>query len=248
MLVALTLAVAACGGGSSSSTGVASVQETAANYGTAVNLPVPADLRKLPLTNQHDEQVSLASFTGKTVVLIPFLTLCADVCPMTTGIVMQVEKALRADDAMSKVEIVELTVDPQRDTPARLAAYGKITHAGWQLVTEKPAALKQLAKFFGFTYTRVAEDNPPDIDWWTGKPLTYDIDHSDNYFVIDPAGEERVVQAASPDYHGHLPKKLQKFLSPLGHRHLKDPEEPDWTKDNVLEAIEFAAGEKLSAA
>ena len=158
---------------------------------------------------------------------------------------MQVEKALRADHAQSKVEVVELTVDPHRDTPARLAAYGKMTHAGWQLVTETPAELKALARWFGFTYEKIGEDDPPDIDWWTGKPLTYDVDHSDNYFVIDPAGHERVIQEAAPDYHGHLPPKLKRFLSPLGRQHYKHAPRPDWTTADVLEAIEHVVGTKL---
>ena len=89
------------------------------------------------MTNQHGEKTSLGAFRGKTVVLVPFLTLCADICPFTTGILLQVEKALKAAHATSKVEIVELSVDPHRDTVARLAAYAKLTHAGWQLVTDE---------------------------------------------------------------------------------------------------------------
>ncbi len=135
-------------------------------------------------------------------MLVPFLTLCADICPFTTGILLQVEKALEADHATSKVEIVELSVDPHRDTTARLAAYAKLTHAGWQLVRMNPADLAKFQKFFEFTYVKVPEDNPPSIDWMTGKPLTYDIQHSDDYFVIDPEGHERIVEDAAPDYTG----------------------------------------------
>ena len=61
-----------------------------------------------------------------------------------------------------------------------------------------PAETARLARFFGFSYQKVPEDNRNARDWWTGKPLTYDVDHSDNYFVIDPAGIERVVQDAAP--------------------------------------------------
>jgi protein SCO1/2 len=243
-LLGALVALAGCGGASPSAE---ATHTSAPNYGTLVDLEVPPKLERLPLTNQRGEKVSLDSWHGKTVVLVPFLTLCADVCPMTTGILMQVERELRAHHA-SNVEIVELTVDPRRDTPARLAAYGKITHAGWQLVTESPSTLKSLAQFFGFTYEKIGEDNPPDIDWWTGKPLTYDVDHSDNYFVIDPSGHERVVQEAAPDYHGRLPAKLKKFLNPLGRQHYKHAPRPAWTTANVLEAIEHVTGEKLSSA
>ena len=64
------------------------------------------------------------------------------------------------DGAASHVQIVELSVDPKRDTPARLAAYAKLTGAGWQFVTEPPSELAALAKFFGFTYEKVPQGTP----------------------------------------------------------------------------------------
>jgi cytochrome oxidase Cu insertion factor (SCO1/SenC/PrrC family) len=222
---------------SSSSASSAANSTSAASYGTVIDQQVPSSLRRLPLTNQHGQKVDLASWPGKTVVLVPFLTLCSDICPLTTGNLVQVERSLRADHAASHVQIVELTVDPGRDIPARLAAYAKLTGARFQLVTERPSELAALSKFFGFSYEKVPEDKPPSIDWWTGKPLTYDINHSDNYFVIDPSGSERVVQDAAPDFHGHLNPKLHRFLSGLGLYHLKRPPQPDWTPADVLQAL-----------
>ncbi len=206
-------------------------------YGTVIDQQVPNRLLRLPLTNQHDQRVDLASWPGKIVVLVPFLTLCSDICPLTTGNLVQVEQSLRADHAASKVQIVEISVDPKRDIPARLAAYAKLTGVRYQLVTEPPSELAELAKFFGFTYEKVPEDKPPSIDWWTGKPLTYDINHSDNYFVIDPAGAERVVQSAAPDFRGHLNPRIYHFLSGLGLYHLKRPTQPDWTPNDLLGAL-----------
>ncbi len=203
-----------------------------------VDQQVPSSLRRLPLTNQHGQKVDLASWPGKTVVLVPFLTLCSDICPLTTGNLLQVEQSLLRDHAASKVQIVEVSVDPRRDIPARLAAYAKLTGARWQLVTEPPRELAALAKFFGFSYEKVPEDNPPSIDWWTGKPLTYDINHSDNYFVIDPTGAERIVQEAVPDFHGHLNPKLYRFLNAEGHQHLNHPAaSPNWTPADLLGAL-----------
>jgi len=97
---------------------------------------------------------------------------------MTTGNLLQTQQSLAADHASSAVQIVERTVDPGRDNAARLAAYAKLTGATWQLVTEPPAELRRLAKFFGFYYQKVPEGDPDARDWLTGKPLTYDVDHS----------------------------------------------------------------------
>ncbi|MBS1886210.1 MAG: SCO family protein [Actinobacteria bacterium] len=246
LVVLLAVAVAGCGG-SSGGTG-APARESAPNYGTLIDQPVPAALDKLPMTNQHGETVTLGGFRGKTVMLVPFLTLCADICPFTTGILGQVERSLKADHAASKVEIVELSVDPHRDTVARLAAYARLTHAGWQLVRTSPADLAKLQEFFKFTYIKVPAGDPPSIDWMTGKPLTYDIDHSDNYFVIDPHGRERIVEDAAPDYTGKLNPKLQRFLSAEGRKHQKHPPQPDWTTADALAALGHVMRRELPTA
>ena len=242
--LALTLLAAGCGGGSSGG----ATTGGSAGPGTTINLQVPAAIRRLPLVNQSGHRTTLASYQGRTVLLVPVLTLCQDICPMTTGNLLQVEQSLRADHAASKVEIVELSIDPARDTPRRLAAYAKLTNASWDLVTESPASLRALAKFFGFTYVKVPEERPPGIDWLTGKPLTYDVDHSDNYFVIDPTGHERVVQDAAPDFRGTLNPKLVRFLNPLGRDHLRHAPQPDWTPTDALRALAVSVGRPLPTA
>lgn len=248
LLAAIVTLLSGCGGSGSTPPGKRSDNGGSGGPGTTVNIAVPAALRTLPLTDQKGRRVTLSSWQGRTVLLVPFLTLCQDVCPLTTGNLLQVEQSLRADHAASKVQIVELSVDPERDTPARLAAYAKLTGATWQLVTEPPAELHRLAKFFGFFYAKVPEDDPDARDWWTGKPLTYDVDHSDNYFVIDPVGFERVVQDAAPAFHGRLNPTLYRFLDALGRQHLKSPPQPDWTPADALQALAVAVGSPLRLA
>jgi cytochrome oxidase Cu insertion factor (SCO1/SenC/PrrC family) len=122
-----------------------------------------------------------------------------------------------------------------------------LTGAGGELVTETPAGLRRIAAFFGFEYQKVAEDNPPDVDWLTHRPLTYDVDHSDGFVVIDPEGTERFVSGGAPDFHGRLPTALYDFLSPLGHRHLTHPGRPSWAPADVLQALGWSMGRSLPA-
>ena len=231
-----------------SSSAAASPGRPPANSGTVESRAVPAAIAQLPLTNQEGQTFTLGSFAGKTVMVVPFLTLCSDICPMTTGNLLQVERALRHDGAASKVQIVEVSVDPGRDTPSRLAAYAHVASVDWELATETPAELAQLAQYFGFYYQVVPEDKPPDIDWLTGKPLTYDVTHSDGYALISPAGRERFVNNAAPDFHGKLPAKLRHFLSDQGVQHLKHPPQPDWTPRDALTALAWMVGKPLPGA
>ena len=56
-----------------------------AALGTVASRLVPTAVAHMPLTDEHGATVDLASFRGKTVMLVPFLTLCTDICPLDTG-------------------------------------------------------------------------------------------------------------------------------------------------------------------
>ena len=118
-----------------------------------------------------------------------------------------------------------------------MAAYARLTGAAWELGTESPSDLAAIAKFFGFSYQRVPQDDPPAIDWLTHQPLTYDVNHSDGFVFLNPTGHEVFATAASPDYSGHLPEPLQHFLSDEGRAHQKHPPQPGWTADQAILAV-----------
>ena len=62
--------------------------------------------------------MSLASFRGKYVMLAPFLTLCQEECPLTTGVFQELQASVDKAGLGDMVAFVEVTVDPGRDTPA----------------------------------------------------------------------------------------------------------------------------------
>jgi protein SCO1 len=237
-LAAVAVGLSACSGGPPGA--------PAASSGTVESRAVPSQISGLALTNQSGQSVTLSDFRGKTVMLVPFLTLCSDICPMTSGNLLQVEHSLEAAHVADKVQIVELSVDPDRDTPARLAAYAQLTGASWELVTESDAELAAMARFFGFTYQIVPQDNPPSVDWWTGKPLTYDVDHSDGYVLIGPDGRQRFSTGAAPDFSGRLNPKLQAFLNDEGRDHLAHPPQPGWTPSDALDSLGWMIGQSIA--
>ena len=107
-------------------------------------------------------------------MLADFLTLCQETCPLTTGNLLAMDRAVMAAGLGQRVRFAELTVDPDRDTPARLRAYRTLigAPANMLLLTGRPAVIEQIWRYLGVWYQRVGEDSPPGTDWLTGRPLT----------------------------------------------------------------------------
>jgi len=215
------------------------------SQGNVLNVPTPQHTQ---LVNQHGQAVTLAGLRGKVVVLAPFLTLCQDECPLITASFIGLQRDLRAAGLADKVVFIEATVDPGRDTVARLAAYQKEFGADWDLWTGSAATIASFWKTFGVSYQIVAEAKPPKIDWYTGKPLTYDVVHTDGYFLIGTNGRERFVDGGSPNLHGKLSKKLTSLLNTAGVRGLHNPQGPTWTVNDALASISWLLGTNVPPA
>ena len=230
-LCGLGLVVAACGSSAPAA--------PPAGQGLVLDRPTP---QHAALVDQDGRDVSLAALRGKVVVLAPFLSLCQDECPLITGAFLALQRDVRAAGLADKVVFVEATVDPGRDSVARLAAYQKEFGADWQLWTGSPAAVAAFWRPFGVDAMQVAEEQPPKTDWWTGRPLTYDVAHTDGYILIDPAGRERYVDASAPNMAGHLSPKLSALLDGGGVRDLEHPQAPDWTVADALASLSWILG------
>ncbi len=214
------------------------------SQGLVLDRPTP---QHVALLDQRGREVSLAGLRGKVVVLAPFLSLCQDECPLVTGAFLALRRDLRAAGLADRVVFVEATVDPGRDSVARLAAYQKEFGADWELWTGMPAQVAAFWKPFGVAYQVTAEDPPAKTDWWTGRPLTYDVDHTDGYLLIDGRGHERFVDASAPNMRGRLGHKLTALLNSGGVHNLANPQGPTWTPAQALAAISWLLGTDVPA-
>ncbi len=77
------------------------------------------------LTNQYGQEVTNKTLAGQPYVMGLFFSTCGDACPMLTEHLQYVQKAL----GESPARIVRITVDPEFDTPERLAGYAEATAA-----------------------------------------------------------------------------------------------------------------------
>lgn len=214
--------------------------------GTSFDRPVPAGIADIPLVDQGGRNTDLAAFHGRVLLLAQFLTSCQEVCPLTTGAFLSIQHDLDAAGLSGKVALAELTVDPGRDTAARLAAYQSLTGATWTLLTTSPAELAPFWRFFGVYYQKVPAESPPGTDWQTGRPYTYDVNHTNGFIVFDASGHERFQTINMPNLHGSLAAPLRKLLDDQGIANLVHPAaNQSWTISQALQAIGSVLGRRI---
>jgi cytochrome oxidase Cu insertion factor (SCO1/SenC/PrrC family) len=179
----------------------------------------------------------------------PFLTLCQEECPLTTGVFQELQASVDKAGLGDKVAFVEVTVDPGRDTPARLSAYERRFGVSWTLLTGTRANIGAFWKPLGVWHQKVPKEKPPEIDWWTGKALTYDVDHDDGFLLINPSGQERFITLDIPDLHGKLAAGLRSLLDSQG-LHYLDHGSPgnDYTIPQALGALAWLLGRSIPLA
>jgi protein SCO1/2 len=233
-LAIAAMAATACGGSP------AAPGPPSAYLGTVVDRPVPAGIADLPLTTDAGQPTSLGAWRGQVVVLADFLTLCQETCPLTTGNLLMMDRAVSAAGLGRRVRFAELTVDPGRDTPSRLRAYRKLigAPANWLLLTAPPAVVERIWRYFGVWYQRVGEGRPPAADWLTGRTLTYDVDHADALLYLDASGRLRFVVMGAPNASGApVAPALRRFLDAKGLANLNHPDASTWTAVDGLSPI-----------
>jgi protein SCO1/2 len=148
--------------------------------GGALDPPRPAP--EISLRNPEGSTFRLSAYRGKVVVLSFGYTFCPDVCPMTLSELAQVRTNL--GEAARRVQVAFITVDPERDTPARLAEYTRYFDKTFVGLTGTPEQLAQVRKAYGATAEKRAVP---------GTSAAYLIDHSAFIYVIDVEGRLRLM-------------------------------------------------------
>lgn len=113
-----------------------------------------------------------------------------------------------------KVNLVEVTMDPGRDTPPVLKAYAQKTGATWPLLTAPDAALLNFWDALHVSYNMVPYTDTPPTDWYTGRPETYDVSHDALAIVLDQQGYPRFTLVGNPHLGHALSKPLASVFTP----------------------------------
>lgn len=131
------------------------------------------------LTDHNGRPRTLRDFRGKVVVLFFGYMHCPDVCPTTMADLAQVMGKLGHDS--DRVQVLFVTVDPERDTPELLAQYVPAFHPSFMGLYGDAQSTAEVAKAFNVMYQK--------------QPTTagYNVDHSAGTFLIDPSGRVRLI-------------------------------------------------------
>ena len=141
---------------------------TGASFGKELNLP-----------DHNGKMRSLADFKGKVVVVFFGFTHCPDACPTTLAELSQVMRELGAD--ADKVQVLFVTVDPERDTPAVVGQYASSFHPSFLGLSGDLEATTRVAKEFKVFFQKQPS-----------KSGGYSVDHSAGTYFYDRQGRLRL--------------------------------------------------------
>lgn len=128
--------------------------------------------------NQDSQWVTPQTFAGKAYVADFFFTSCPTICPIMTKNMLELYREFEGE---SRLRFLSHTIDPARDSVARLKAYASnigVDDQRWHFVTGKKDSLYAIADDY---FNVVIEDpNLPD-----------GFDHSGRFVLVDPQGHIR---------------------------------------------------------
>jgi protein SCO1 len=132
------------------------------------------------LTDASGQPRTLADYRGKVVMMFFGYTQCPDVCPTTMADLKTVMQTLGPES--DRVQVLFVTLDPERDTAALLAQYAPAFDPRFVGLRGDDATTAATAKEFKVFYQKVPGTTPG----------SYTLDHTAGTYVFDAAGHVRL--------------------------------------------------------
>lgn len=126
--------------------------------------------------NQKGETLQLKNLQGKTLVVVMIYTSCKTACPILVAKMKTIEEKIDRKD-IEKVSLVLVSIDPETDTPTRLAEFAKINKMDapqWVFLTSNKDATQEFANVLSMKYKRIS-------------PI--DFSHSNIISIFKPNGQ-----------------------------------------------------------
>ena len=134
------------------------------------------------LLDAHEKPITLRQFRGKAVLVGFFFTTCNGACPATTHRLAKIQEELAKQPQLKeRVHLLSITIDPVRDTPAKLRGYMKLYEVDartWSFVTRDEKAIRTTLDAWGM---------------WAKPAANGQLDHPSRVYLVDPAGRIREI-------------------------------------------------------
>ena len=135
------------------------------------------------LTDHNGKTASLSDYRDKLVLLSWGFTKCPDICPLTLSTLRKVMSTL--GDSGKDVQVLFITVDPERDTPEKLKSYVPFFHEDFIGLTGSRKEIDQVVEDYGaFYFVHSDAYGRSEHDTWESYQLT----HTTNISLIDQKG------------------------------------------------------------
>lgn len=161
--------------------------------------PPGPELAGFELLDQHGERFDKARLEGQWTLLFFGFTNCPDVCPATLQVMDSASRRLLAAGfPAGQLQVVMVSVDPERDTPEQLARYLAYFNEDFLGLTGSDEHLQTLTSQLGALYVREAADD-------SGN---YSVDHTAALFLIDP-GVRRLGVFSAPHEPADIAERIR---------------------------------------
>ena len=147
-------------------------------YGTMI-LDTPRRFSDFKLVDHNGAPFTRDDLMGKRTLIFFGFSHCPDICPSALATLNKVVEPLEEEEK-ANLQVIMLSVDPERDTPEKLAQYVPYFNPDFRGVTGDPYQILSLATQLGVAYQKVPQGDD------------YTVDHTGNIVIINPRG----------DYHG----------------------------------------------
>lgn len=138
--------------------------------------PEPKLLAPVNLLDQNGATFNKKNLEGRWSFVFFGYTYCPDVCPMTLSMLKAVDKHLQSSGDAADTQVLFVSVDPERDTPEKLAEYITFFNQDFLAATGEKPEIDKFAQQLGAGYI---------IDPETA-PGIYEVSHTSAIFLIDP--------------------------------------------------------------
>lgn len=145
---------------------------------TATVLPTTSALPDVSLVDHDGREIDAGIFRGQWDLVFFGFTSCPDVCPITLKVLSDAQDALREEGQSPLPRIVLVSVDPERDTPERMATYMNAFGVDSLGITGELDEIRKLTGSLGIFFEKRETESE-----------VYTVDHSSVVLVIDPNGE-----------------------------------------------------------